>query len=140
MPNVLMVLTSHDRLGNTGHPTGFWVEEFAAPYYVLADAGVTLTLADRADGLALTLTDEDGLSVTREIALTLEAARDGDKALASLHEHLGKLGNTLFVARDIQLQLRQPWFIPASVLNGLRRDAVAALEALIAKPPVRKLP
>lgn len=105
--------------------------------------GVMLTLADRADGLALTLTDEDGLSVTREIALTLEAARDGDKALASLHEHLGKLGNTLFVARDIQLQLRQPWFIPASVLNGLRRDAVVALEALRVgswlRPP-RKMP
>ncbi len=50
MPNVLMVLTSHDRLGNTGHPTGFWVEEFAAPYYVLADAGVTLTLASPAGG------------------------------------------------------------------------------------------
>ncbi|MCG8995852.1 type 1 glutamine amidotransferase domain-containing protein [Laribacter hongkongensis] len=50
MPNVLMVLTSHDRLGNTGYPTGFWVEEFAAPYYVLADAGVTLTLASPAGG------------------------------------------------------------------------------------------
>lgn len=50
MPNVLMVLTSHDRLGNTGHPTGFWVEEFAAPYYVLADAGVTLKLASPAGG------------------------------------------------------------------------------------------
>ena len=50
MPNVLMVLTSHDQLGNTGHPTGFWVEEFAAPYYVLADAGVTLKLASPAGG------------------------------------------------------------------------------------------
>jgi putative intracellular protease/amidase len=42
---VLIVLTSHDRLGDTGKKTGFWLEEFAAPYYVLKDAGVELTLA-----------------------------------------------------------------------------------------------
>jgi putative intracellular protease/amidase len=40
--NVLMVLTSHSDLGNTGLKTGFWIEEFAAPYYVLADAGVDI--------------------------------------------------------------------------------------------------
>jgi putative intracellular protease/amidase len=45
MAKVLMVLTSHDRLGDTGQPTGFWLEEFAAPYYVLKDAGVDITLA-----------------------------------------------------------------------------------------------
>ncbi len=43
--NILMVLTSHSELGNTGEKTGFWVEEFAAPYYVFADAGVNITLA-----------------------------------------------------------------------------------------------
>lgn len=42
---VLMVLTSHSELGNTGEKTGFWIEEFAAPYYNLFDAGVTITLA-----------------------------------------------------------------------------------------------
>ena len=42
--NILMVLTSHDRLGDTGKKTGFWLEEFAAPYYVLKDAGATITL------------------------------------------------------------------------------------------------
>ena len=42
---ILMVLTSHDQLGNTGKETGFWLEEFAAPYYVLRDAGATITLA-----------------------------------------------------------------------------------------------
>jgi putative intracellular protease/amidase len=48
--NVLMVLTSHDKLGNTGHKTGFWLEEFAAPYYVLKDAGATITLASPRGG------------------------------------------------------------------------------------------
>jgi putative intracellular protease/amidase len=47
---VLMVLTSHGTLGDTGKPTGFWLEEFAAPYYVLKDAGVELTLASPAGG------------------------------------------------------------------------------------------
>ena len=42
---ILMVLTSHDVLGNTGRKTGFWLEEFAAPYFVFRDAGVELTLA-----------------------------------------------------------------------------------------------
>ncbi len=42
---ILMVLTSHDQLGNTGKETGFWLEEFAAPYYVLKDAGADITLA-----------------------------------------------------------------------------------------------
>ncbi len=42
---VLIVLTSHDQLGNTGEKTGFWLEELAAPYYVLKDAGVEVTLA-----------------------------------------------------------------------------------------------
>ena len=47
---VLMVLTSHDQLGDTGEKTGFWLEEFAAPYYRLLDAGVELTLASPAGG------------------------------------------------------------------------------------------
>ena len=48
--NILIVLTSHDRLGDTGEPTGFWLEELAAPYYVFADAGATLTLASPKGG------------------------------------------------------------------------------------------
>jgi len=47
---VLFVLTSHDRLGDTGHKTGFWLEEFAAPYYVFQDAGAEITLASPAGG------------------------------------------------------------------------------------------
>ena len=47
---IVMVLTSHDQLGNTGHKTGFWLEEFAAPYFVFRDAGVELTLASPKGG------------------------------------------------------------------------------------------
>jgi len=47
---ILMVLTSHDQLGNTGRKTGFWLEEFAAPYFVFRDAAVELTLASPKGG------------------------------------------------------------------------------------------
>uniref|UniRef100_A0A7C1NWN2 Type 1 glutamine amidotransferase domain-containing protein n=1 Tax=Agrobacterium albertimagni TaxID=147266 RepID=A0A7C1NWN2_9HYPH len=47
---ILMVLTSHDQLGDTGKKTGFWLEEFAAPYYVLKDAGAEITLASPKGG------------------------------------------------------------------------------------------
>ena len=48
--NVLMVLTSHATLGTSGKKTGFWLEEFAAPYYVLHDAGAMITLASPKGG------------------------------------------------------------------------------------------
>jgi len=47
---ILMVLTSHDTLGDTGKKTGFWLEEFAAPYYVFKDAGAAVTLASPKGG------------------------------------------------------------------------------------------
>src|SRR6476620_7226403 len=47
---ILMVLTSHDQLGNTGRKTGFWLEELAAPYFVFREAGVEVTLASPKGG------------------------------------------------------------------------------------------
>ena len=47
---ILMVLTSHSELGNTGEKTGFWIEEFASPYYVLADVGAEITIASPSGG------------------------------------------------------------------------------------------
>ena len=47
---ILIVLTSHSQLGSTGEKTGFWIEEFASPYYVLADAGAQITIASPAGG------------------------------------------------------------------------------------------
>lgn len=48
--NILIILTSHDKLGETGLKTGFWLEEFAAPYYTLLDAGASITLASPKGG------------------------------------------------------------------------------------------
>lgn len=50
MKKILMVLTSHDTLGSTGKPTGFWLEEFSTPYYVFKDAGAEVTLASPLGG------------------------------------------------------------------------------------------
>lgn len=90
---------------------------------------VWLRLDETDAGFALTLTDEDGHTASVEAAHAKEAAKDSAKVEATLREHLGKLGTTPFAAMGIALELKQPWFVPASFLNALRRDAVAALEA-----------
>lgn len=91
--------------------------------------GAWLNLSDTADGLRLTITDEDGHVGEATVDCDKQAAQHPDKAEATLREHLGKLGTTILSALEVQLNLTQPWFVPASVINALRRDAVAALEA-----------
>jgi len=90
--------------------------------------GVWLHLEEIPTGFQLSLTDTDGCVGQAQVVHPHEGAKDADRALTSLREHLGKLGGTLFEAMDIQLTLSQPWFVPASVLNPLRREAVSALE------------
>lgn len=79
------------------------------------------------DGFALTLTDEQGFSATSQCSAEKQLANDVEKAESSLRENLAKLGNTDFIARDIGLELTQAWFLPASTVNQLRRDAVEQL-------------
>ena len=89
---------------------------------------VNITLHETRDGFALHVSDEDGFSAHAECVADKLPAQQADKAEASLRENLGKLGNTDYVATAIHLELGQPWFIPASVINHLRRDAIAQLE------------
>ena len=90
--------------------------------------GVWMALSDGPDGLTLTLTDEDGFAGTANLNGHWERAKDPALATDKLREQIARLGDTLFQAHDIQIQLSQPWFVPASQLNTLRRDAVAELE------------
>ncbi|BDQ64965.1 MULTISPECIES: peptidase U32 family protein [Shewanella] len=90
--------------------------------------GVDMRLTDTATGVALTLTDIYGLSATVELAVEKTPATDAEKTLQTIRTQLSKLGSTDFTARQISIETAEPWFLPASVLNGLRRDAVAALE------------
>ena len=99
--------------------------------------GLWAALAETADGFALTLTDEDGFVGSASLAQAHQAATDAAKAEATLREQLGRFGTTIFEINDISLRMNQPWFVPASSLNQLRRDAVAQLEAARAKGFIR---
>lgn len=90
--------------------------------------GVSIRLDETPAGFSLTLTDEDGHRGTASVEHAKEPAQNTGKADATLREHLAKLGNTCLEAREIELHLSAPWFIPAGVVNGLRRDAVESLE------------
>jgi 23S rRNA 5-hydroxycytidine C2501 synthase len=91
--------------------------------------GIWLSLDETPNGLALTLTDADGHSARSETVIAKEPAKDADRAAAGLRENLAKLGATLFQPIDINLNLSQAWFVPASAINALRREAVEKLEA-----------
>ncbi|MBP7326063.1 MAG: U32 family peptidase [Alicycliphilus sp.] len=99
--------------------------------------GLWAALTETADGFALTLTDEDGFVGSASLAQAHQAATDAAKAEATLREQLGRFGTTIFEINDISLRMNQPWFVPASSLNQLRRDAVAQLEAARAKGFIR---
>ena len=78
---ILMVLTSHDRLGTNGGPTGYWLEEFAAPYFVFRDAGAEVTLASPRGGEPPVDPNSDGPEAQSQAVQRLKA---DPKALAAL--------------------------------------------------------
>ena len=91
--------------------------------------GLWAQLGETADGFELTLTDEDGHAASACTVQAHQPASDAAKAETTLREQLNRFGSTIFSVHDISLKLSQPWFVPASALNQLRRDAVIALEA-----------
>ena len=80
---ILMVLTSHDRLGDTGHKTGFWLEEFAAPYYVFKDAGADIVLASPKGGQPPLDPKSDAPDAQTAATVRFNADADALAALAS---------------------------------------------------------
>lgn len=96
--------------------------------------GLWLTLTEWMEGnalkgLQLSLTDEDGIATTAQVEMNLELAKQPDTAVESIKTHLGKLGGTDYSALGLNVHLSQPWFVPASTLNGMRREAIEALNA-----------
>ncbi|NJC04468.1 putative intracellular protease/amidase [Sphingomonas kaistensis] len=81
--NILMVLTSHDQLGDTGKKTGFWLEEFAAPYYVLKDAGHAITLASPKGGQPPLDPKSDEPDAQTDATRRFKADKDGQAQLAA---------------------------------------------------------
>ncbi|WP_332854971.1 type 1 glutamine amidotransferase domain-containing protein [Duganella sp. S19_KUP01_CR8] len=85
--NILMVLTSHDQLGDTGHKTGFWLEEFAAPYYALKEAGAQLTVVSPLGGQPPLDPKSDAPESQTPATIRFKADADAQAVLA----HTGKL-------------------------------------------------
>lgn len=85
--SILMVLTSHDQLGDTGKKTGFWLEEFAAPYYVFKDAGAKVTLVSPKGGQPPLDPKSDAPDAQTDATRRFKSDPDTQSALA----HTGKL-------------------------------------------------
>ncbi len=83
---ILMVLTSHDKLGETGRKTGFWLEEFAAPYYVFRDAGAEITLASPKGGQPPLDPKSDEADAQTPATERFKTDTDAQAVLASTHQ------------------------------------------------------
>jgi putative protease len=91
--------------------------------------GVRARFTETASGFALGLEDEDGIVACAAVACDRTPPRDPDAAAAALAQSLGRLGDTDFALTALDLAWEQPWFVPASVANRLRREAIARLVA-----------
>ncbi len=100
-----------------------------------------MIFAETSNGFTLNVTDDAGLSATVQCLAEKLAADNADKAEVSLRDNLNKLGNTDFTAAEVYIQTTQAWFIPASVVNNLRRDAIEQLQkvrqAAYLRPPLK---
>jgi putative protease len=88
---------------------------------------LSINFYETRDGFALTVTDEQGFNATVQCPAEKQAANDASKAENSLIENLSKLGSTDFVAKEVNLEIAQMCFVPASVANNLRREAIEQL-------------
>jgi putative intracellular protease/amidase len=86
MKKILMVLTSHDQLGDTGNKTGFWLEEFAAPYYAFQDAGAAITLASPMGGQPPLDPKSDAEGAQTDATRRFNKDADAQAVLANTHK------------------------------------------------------
>ena len=95
--------------------------------------GVVMTLAEKLEngqviGLTLKLVDEDSIAVQLDWDQALVVSKQADQALENVRKHLAKLGGTDFYVLGMAIEFSQAWFVPASALNNLRRQALQALQ------------
>ncbi|MEB7712586.1 U32 family peptidase [Kluyvera cryocrescens] len=89
---------------------------------------VDITLSGWREQLILTLTSEEGICVTHTLDGEFAAANNSEKALQQLQDGVSKLGQTIYYARDVDVMLPEALFVPNSLLNQLRREAVEMLD------------
>ncbi len=82
---IVMVLTSHSELGNTGKKTGFWIEEFAAPYYVFLDSGASITIASPKGGQPPIDPSSDTIENQTSAVIRFKADKSLQKILYETH-------------------------------------------------------
>jgi putative intracellular protease/amidase len=123
---ILMVLTSHDKLGDTGHRTGFWLEEFAAPYYVFSDAGADITLASPKGGQPPLDPRSDEPDSQTDSTRRFRADPDAQAKLANT-EKLGNLSATDFDTVFYPGGHGPMWDMPDNP------DSIALLEGFLAE-------
>jgi 23S rRNA 5-hydroxycytidine C2501 synthase len=90
---------------------------------------VSLTFAETANGFSLTMHDDYGARATASLDYKKDPAQNPARAEESLKDNLGKLGNTLYAVKKISLAWSEPWFVPSSAANALRREAIEKLDA-----------
>ncbi len=103
--------------------------------------GMSAIFAETAEGFSLTLQDEDGIAVTATATFDKQPTKNPTEAEAGVREQLARFGNTDFELEGLSIEWSQPWFVPSSLANKLRRDAVEQLEAARLKActhPLRK--
>ncbi len=101
--------------------------------------GVKMLFKETESGFAIQLTDEDGVSSTFEIGNEKQSAQKPDAVIENIKNQLSKLGNTIYEATDIQIEINSPWFFPASQLSEWRRLAIEQLDVVREKSYVRAL-
>jgi len=89
---------------------------------------VDATFTETEKGFVLTLQDEDGISATATATFDKQAAKNPEEAEGNVREQLSRFGNTDFELKQLAIAWKQPWFVPSSLANKLRRDAVEHLE------------
>jgi 23S rRNA 5-hydroxycytidine C2501 synthase len=98
--------------------------------------GVTLTFEESAEGFTLHAVDEDGITGQASIAHSKETANDAPRAIKTIQTQMSKLGETIFILKDLRYLPKTVFFLPVGSLNGLRRSCIEALEA----ERIRKFP
>lgn len=105
-----------------------WEQMLAKPS-ALRRVPLDMTFAETQEGFCLHLADEEGTEAIASVQVEKKAAHQPERFESNLRDQLCKLGNTIFQARSITLACSQPWFLPNSQINALRREAVAMLDA-----------
>ena len=90
--------------------------------------GVDIRFSETSDGFSIQITDEEGISAGCEFVSEKQPANNAERALQTIESQLTKLGNTIYTARNVDISVSAPRFLPASALNEWRRKTIELLD------------